>query len=419
MIFAARDDHADILVEELRAALAAEYGPQPQDLVQKITGNPSVDRPTQKIRIFRNDPRPKYVVTVDLLTTGVDIPEICNLVFVRRVNSRILYDQMIGRATRPAPQIGKEFFRIFDAVDIYANLQTLTDMRPVVTDFNVPLATLIVDLGRAPTNEDRGFVRDQIVVRLRRIIRHLTDAQREAFEAAADMTPEAFLDHIRTAAPEDAAPLLDQRERALAILEGSRPAPPRDGIYISEHPDELVSIKDVFDGAASPEDYISGFEKYVRENSNAIPGLIAAIQKPRELTRKELKELATILDAQGFSEAKLRHAYGQARNADIAAHILGFIRQAALGDPLVPYEARVENALRRIEVSRSWTSRQRQWLRRLGRALKEQPVSDRAILDEPAFLRQGGFEAIDRDFGNALETVLQDLNEAIWGSPAA
>jgi type I restriction enzyme R subunit len=175
----------------------------------------------------------------------------------------------------------------------------------------------------------------------------------------------------------------------------------------------------VFDGAASPEDYLSGFERYVRENSNVLPGLIAATQRPRELTRKELKELATLLDAKGFSEAKLRRAYGQARNADIAAHILGFVRQAALGDPLVPYEARVENALRRIEASRTWTSRQKQWLRRLGRALKEQPVSDRAILDEPAFLRQGGFEAIDRDFGNNLETVLEDLNEAIWGSPAA
>jgi type I restriction enzyme R subunit len=419
LIFAARDDHADILVEELRAALAAEYGPQPQDLVQKITGNPSVDRPTQKIRIFRNDPRPKYVVTVDLLTTGVDIPEICNLVFVRRVNSRILYDQMIGRATRPAPQIGKEFFRIFDAVDIYTNLQSLTDMRPVVTDFNVPLAALIADLGRAPTNEDRAFVRDQIVVRLRRIIRHLTDAQREAFEAAADMSPETFLDYIRTASPGDVAPFFDQRPRALAILDGARPAPPRDGIYISEHPDELVSIEDVFDGATSPEDYISGFERYVRENSNTVPGLSAAIQKPRELTRKELKELAALLDAKGFSEAKLRRAYGRVRNADIAAHILGFVRQAALGDPLVPYEARVENALRRIEASRNWTPRQKQWLRRLGRALKEQPVGDRAILDEPAFMRQGGFEAIDRDFGNGLETVLQDLNEAIWGNPAA
>ena len=383
--------------------------------MQKITGNPSVDRPTEKIRIFRNDPRPKYVVTVDLLTTGVDIPEICNLVFVRRVNSRILYDQMIGRATRPAPQIGKEFFRIFDAVDIYANLQALTEMRPVVTDPNVSFATLIADLGRAPTGADRGFVRDQ----LRRIIRHLTEGQREAFERAAGTTTEAFLEHIRTAAPGAIAGFLDQHVPALAILEGARPVPPRDGVSISEHPDELVSVADVFDGAASPEDYICGFEKFVRENSNAVPGLIAAIQRPRELTRKELKELAALLDAKGFSEAKLRRAYGQARNADIAAHILGFVRQAALGDPLVPYEARVDNALRRIDASREWTPKQRQWLRRLGRALKEQPVGDRAILEEPAFLRQGGFEAIDRDFGNGLETVLQDLNEAIWGNPAA
>ena len=42
--------------------------------MQKITGSPSVDRPLQKIREFRNRPNPKVVVTVDMLTTGVDIP---------------------------------------------------------------------------------------------------------------------------------------------------------------------------------------------------------------------------------------------------------------------------------------------------------------------------------------------------------
>ena len=40
---------------------------------------------------------------MDLLTTGIDVPEICNLVFLRRVNSRILFDQMLGRATRLVP----------------------------------------------------------------------------------------------------------------------------------------------------------------------------------------------------------------------------------------------------------------------------------------------------------------------------
>ena len=74
------------------------------------------------IRSFRNDADPKIAVTVDLLTTGVDVPSITNLVFLRRVNSRILYEQMIGRATRLCPEIGKEVFRIFDAVDLYPHL---------------------------------------------------------------------------------------------------------------------------------------------------------------------------------------------------------------------------------------------------------------------------------------------------------
>ena len=43
----------------------------------------------------------------------------------------------------------------------------------------------------------------------------------------------------------------------------------------------------------------------------------------------------------------------------MAASIMGYIRQAALGDPLVPYEQRVEKALQKILASRSWTTPQR------------------------------------------------------------
>lgn len=114
------------------------------------------------------------------------------------------------------------------------------------------------------------------------------------------------------------------------------------GIFISEHEDELIDIADDFGNKASPADYIESFETFVRANMNAVPAMIAATQRPRELTRKELKELALLLDQQGYSEANLRRAYGSTRNADIAAHIIGFVRQAALGDPLVPYETRVE-----------------------------------------------------------------------------
>ena len=49
-----------------------------------------------------------------------------------------------------------------------------------------------------------------------------------------------------------------------------------------------------------------------------------------------MKALRLELDQQGFSETTLRTAWKQAKNEDIAASIVGFIRQAALGDPLMP-----------------------------------------------------------------------------------
>jgi type I restriction enzyme R subunit len=409
LLFAARDDHADILAEELRAALAEEYGPQPHDLVEKITG--SVDRPLDRIKAFKNDPRPKYVVTVDLLTTGIDLPAIVNLVFVRRVNSRILYDQMIGRATRRCDEIGKEYFRIFDAVDIYANLQEMTDMRPVVVDPGLRFATLLGDLERAATEEDRAFVRDQIVVKLRQ--RHLGDPQRELLEAALGPLDD-LADRLKSAPPAATLALFRQHPSLAGILDSLSSGRRRDGIYISEHQDELVSVADDFGGKASPADYIESFEAFVRKNMNAVPAMIAATQRPRELKRKDLKEIALLLDANGFSEASLRRAYGSARNADIAAHVLGFVRQAALGDPLVPYETRVENGVQRILASRSWTAKQRQWLGRIGRALKALPVGDPEILADPLFAQAGGFEVVDRDFESRLGEVLKDLNAAIW-----
>ncbi|MGJ5222026.1 type I restriction-modification enzyme R subunit C-terminal domain-containing protein, partial [Bradyrhizobium oligotrophicum] len=254
---------------------------------------------------------------------------------------------------------------------------------------------------------------DQIVVKLRQRLKYVEGNTRETLETVLGPLT-ALPNRLRDAPPAETLALFKQHPLLAGILDNASPNRPRDGTYISEHPDELVSVEDDFGDRASPADYIESFETFVKANMNVAPALIAATQKPRELTRRELKELAVLLDANGFSEANLRQAYGRARNADIAAHIIGFVRQAALGDPLVPYAARVENGVQRILASRPWTAAQRQWLIRIGRALKAQPVGDPALLGDPLFAQHGGFEVIDQAFDHGLGDILKDLNGAIW-----
>ncbi|MBX4899518.1 type I restriction-modification system endonuclease [Rhizobium bangladeshense] len=421
LIFAARDAHADDIVRLLVEELQDEHGKDavPHAMVMKITGN--VDKADDLILKFKNDPYPKYVVTVDLLTTGVDVPSICNLVFVRRVKSRILYDQMIGRATRLCPEIGKQNFRIFDAVDLYAELQEMTDMRPVVVRPDVSLGQLVTDLQNATTEEDKSWVAGQVIVRMRAMAKRMDEETRESFERHTGETPEKSVERLSTRSGAELEAWLSAHPRAVELLE-RRPvqtARGNDGVVISTHEDELLRIEEIFGKNTTPEDYITGFERFVRENMNQVPALIAVTQRPRDLTRKELSELAGLLDEKNYSEAMLRAAYGRARNADIAAHIIGFVRQAALGDPLIPYATRVDNAILKIEASRPWTQKQKEWLRRIGRALKDKPVADPTLLDQGVFADKGGFSRISQEFDGDLDEVLHAFNEAIWAPPAA
>jgi type I restriction enzyme, R subunit len=140
LVFCVSDAHADLVVTELKRAFDAVYGSIDDDLVKKITGRS--DQPQQLIRRYKNERDPSVAVTVDLLTTGVDVPRICNLVFLRRVRSRLLYDQMLGRATRLCPEIKKSVFRVFDAVRLYEALAPVSEMKPVVVNPTITFQAL-------------------------------------------------------------------------------------------------------------------------------------------------------------------------------------------------------------------------------------------------------------------------------------
>lgn len=283
LVFAATDGHADIVVNELKKAFAHTYGGIEDGAVAKLTG--SIDKPGQMIRRYRNDELPKVAVTVDLLTTGVDIPRVVNLIFLRRVNSRILYDQMIGRATRRCDEIGKETFRVFDAVRQYDAIQAFTEMKPVVVNPSLSFEQLLKELAEATDPAFRAAVRDQILVRLRRRVGKLSPQAVEAWNAAAGESPADTLDRVRDASPEDLATWIRGRPSLGLILdwnpEGHRPVP----IPVSFHPDSHHSTTVGYGTAGRPENYLSAFANFIRENGNRLAALQTALTRPRELTR--------------------------------------------------------------------------------------------------------------------------------------
>lgn len=416
LIFCATDPHADLVVDLLKEALAEIYGSVEDDAVIKITG--TADKPLELIRRFKNEQYPNIAVTVDLLTTGVDVPTICNLVFLRRVNSRILFDQMIGRATRLCPEIGKEVFRVFDAVRIFENLQDFTDMRPVVINPKRTFAELSAELTTVADDEARALVRDQFVAKLQRRKRQLTEKGRQNFEALAGMSPEDFVAALKNKPLDQVAiwftnmtglgEILDRQNEDLSVP-----------IYVSEHKDSLHEAAHGFGDGKRPEDYLQAFQSFIQTNANTMPALITVLTRPRELTRKQLRELAIILDNAGFSETKVATAWRDMTNEDIAARIVGFIRQAAIGDPLLSYDERVERALRKIMSSRTWTPPQRDWLKRIAAQTKANTLVDRDALDDPNLLFKregGGFTRLDKLFGGQLEQILFDFNDALWSS---
>ncbi|MGB3495307.1 MAG: DEAD/DEAH box helicase family protein [Elainellaceae cyanobacterium] len=85
--------------------------------------------------------QPTIAVSVDMLDTGVDVPEVVNLVFFKPVYSRVKFNQMIGRGTRLCPDLfgighDKEEFLVFDLCgnfDFFNQEIAETDQKPADT----------------------------------------------------------------------------------------------------------------------------------------------------------------------------------------------------------------------------------------------------------------------------------------------
>lgn len=431
LIFCATDPHADMVKRLLDDAFKAKYDQQYNEAaVRKITG--AADKVDQLIRLYKNERLPSIAITVDLLTTGIDVPAICHLVFLRRVKSRILYEQMIGRATRRCDDIGKTVFKIYDPVDIYATLRAVNTMQPLVKDPNVTLEQLIDELNNpaslaAPgTKQGTSHAHDvlnQLNQKLMRVLRragHQADkrpklqARLAELEQQWGVPPAQLNQHLHALGPAGAANYLKQSTRLLVQLAevqelmGTAYMP-----ILSPHADELLSRDQSWGTYARPEDYLDSFGRFVREQINQSAALAVVVNAPKDLTREQLREVRLLLDANGFSEANLKSAWRNRSNLDIAASILGYIRQAALGEPLLPFEQRVAAAMQRIYALKPWTPVQRKWLDRLAKQLALEVVIDPSFVNR-AFAQDGGAKQLDKMIGGELDRVMTELAANLW-----
>jgi type I restriction enzyme R subunit len=322
---------------------------------------------------------------------------------------------MLGRATRLCDEIGKGPFHIYDAVDIYKQLENVNSMKPIVSKVDISFAELEQEITQSAQEELQQLAKNQFIAKLQVKRRHLSEEQRDKFETIVGKPPQEFAKELKNMPIEEVASwftnnpglgeLLDQR------VTGGRNTYP----IISAHDDEVTKTSTGYGDGQKPEDYLQAFSDFVNANSNRLIAIQTVVQKPWELTRKDLKELALELEKNHFREQDLQVAWSEVKNEEIAAKIIGFIRQAALGEALIPFDQRVDRALEKLLASQSWKKPQVDWLQVIAKQMKANTIVDDKALDEGIFKQKyGGTKRANKLFDKPITELLLEFNQALW-----
>ena len=417
LIYAVDDEHADLIVKILKE-IYTNYGID-NDAIMKITGSVAggnKHKVQEAIKRFKNERFPSIAVTVDLLTTGIDVPEITTLVFMRRVKSRILFEQMLGRATRLCPKINKTHFEIYDPVGVYDSLEEVNTMQPVSADPKTTFAQLLDGL---EVLEDEAHIKNavaQIIAKLQRVKRRLTKEEVNEFkDLAAGLTVEGFIQKIESLPAAEARNTLLMEASLLEMLDDKH----GHGGYtkvISDKQDKfLIRERGFGKNEQRPEDYIEAFEDFVKNNVNEIAALNIICTRPKELTRETLKSLRMALAQNGFTTQQLNTAVSEITSEEITADIISLVRRYAIGSPLVSHQARIRRAVDKLKKAHNFSRVELNWLSRIESYLLNESVMNVKVFDEDErFKTNGGYKRLNQIFRNNLEGIITELNEYLY-----
>lgn len=316
--------------------------------------------PRSAIRRFKLEEMPTIAVSVGMLDTGIDAPQVENIIMVRPTRSPILYQQMRGRGSRLDRRTGKKSFRIYDFAGVtkYFNDESYNPYSEIAkAKSGIPWGT-----------EAKDFAEENLEI------------------------PAGFIQVAETA-PENTDVIL-KRAYVEVGAEGEK---------------------------IDSDDYQMAWERQVQELAQAEP-LVKKVKEGQELSNDESQTLAERLNSPKFyfNEANLREAYRYPLGTlnEFIKTALG-IQKLPTEEQL--YEDRVGDLFEAWLIDKQFEPEQVKILRLVkSQYIARRAPIEVSIFNEPIFQHIGGLNYVLRVFDEGtLKTTIKELNESVFAQQYA
>jgi type I restriction enzyme R subunit len=462
LIFAKTDSHADDIIQIVREEFNEE-----NRFCKKVTYRASED-PKSVLAQFRNDYYPRIAVTVDMIATGTDVKPLECLLFMRDVKSRNYFEQMKGRGTRvinfddlkkvsPNAKAPKDHFVIVDAIGVTKSLKT--DSRPLEKKPGVPLKDLLNAIAVGARDED---LFTSLANRLTRLDKRITEKEKKQFEEKSGGIPlPAVVKNLLNAYNPDTIEAIEQKvkeemrgeaperiEAAIAeqvkqlrnnaakvftgelneFIENVRRAHEQKIDHLN--PDELLHAGWDKDNKSKSIETVTAFKEWVESHKDEMLALQIFYAQPyrrRELTYKMIKDLVEkmVADKPTLAPMNVWRAYeqlekvsGQPKNELVA--LVSLIRKVAgIDDTLTAYDKTVDKNFadwvwkKQQGAGIKFTKEQMEWLYMLKEQIATSVHVEVDDLDYTPFDAKGGRGKMWQLFGDEMENIINEMNEAL------
>ena len=464
LIFAKTDSHADDIINIVRE----EFG-EGNSFCKKITYRNKDEDPKSVLAQFRNDYFPRIAVTVDMIATGTDVKPLECLLFMRDVRSRNYYEQMKGRGTRiitlddlrkvtPTAKNTKDHFVIVDAVGVTKSIKS--DSRPLEKKPGVPLKDLLGAIAVGNRDED---LFSSLANRLSRLEKQVTEQEKQQFSEKAEgksikqvvnellqaYNPDVLDDLKAKVETEMAGESPMAKEEAFNKLHDELKEKAADVFHSSDlreyienvrraheqtiditNPDALLNKGWATDSKEKAETLVADFKAWIAQHQDEITALQIFYTQPyrrRELNYKMIQEVLEKLKLEkpNLAPFHIWKAYEQLEKAtgspksELIALVSLLRRISGVDSTLIDYSNKVDLNFRDWILKKNagqhnrFTEEQMQWLRMIKDHIATSIHLDTDDLDYTPFDAEGGKGKMWQLFGEQMDEIINELNEAL------